>query len=330
MPKRGGPPTIHVVRMGREEMLQEALFKDDAEVQDWIRKVADDIGVDWTEQNPIADLWLPDGSRINAVGHGVSPFGSTATVVTIRKSPVTVKPVPMERMVELETLTDEIADFLVNAGVRGRLNMAFVGATDTGKTTFMRSCAKHIDARDHTAIVETSFELYLSHLTNCANFVEVHRSGEAIVDSALISRALLRQNFRRAIYGEIRGAEIVPAFDEMQSIAGGCMTSFHALDLHAFKHRVRTAFQDAGQSLRPDEVDETIRATFRVVVVLGKDREDKRRVLDVYEVHPEEGFRSLFTLDRQSLEHKRVQPVSRSLADAIVFAGGELREDMKP
>lgn len=329
-PVRGKPPRIFVVREGREDEWPEPLFMTDGELRDWVRKTSDNLDILWNEQNPVEDLWLDDGSRINAIGHGVNPFSREATAVTIRKSPVFVEPPTLERMVELGTLTDEMSDLLVESGIKGRLNLIFSGPTDSGKTTNMRVLAQKIDPRDHTAIVETSWEIYLPNLENCMNLVEVRKGGKVIVSSADLSRALLRHNLRRAIYGEIRGAEIQPAFDEMQSISGGCFTSFHAEDFPSLAERVVTCFAYAGRQLTLEEAKRTLFSTFRLVVFAAKCRDGQRRITEIAELHPEHGYRPIWTIDPETLTHHQAGKVSQEFVDRVTFAGGKVPEGVRP
>lgn len=330
-PQREGPPKIYIVRFGNEEPYPEALFPHSAVLQDWVRKTVDDLGVTWTEQNPISDFWMPDGSRVNAIGLGVSPFGNEHTAVTIRKSPIMVRPVPVEVMLDNGTLTEDMAQFIEFGVINGRRNMVVVGATDSGKSALLRSFGTFIDPHDHTAIVETSFELYLPHLQNAVNLVEVHKSGKTVVSAADIARALLRQNIRRALFGEIRSAEIVPAFTIMQSIAGGCHTTVHAEDRYVLAYRVQTAFGEAGRQISIAEAEQALRVTFQVVIFVGKDRTGQRRIMDIYELSPEqEDYRPLWTLDRSTFKHEAVGKVSRRFMDAVTFAGGDVPKVVQP
>ncbi len=323
-PVRGGAPRIFVVRHGREEPWPEAFFGTDREVHDWVRKTADSLGVTWNEQHPIVDLWLDDGSRINAVGFGVNPFSRDATIVTIRKSPAFVDPVPMSRMIELNSLNEEMSDLLIKAGIKGCRNMLFCGPTDSAKTSLLRACAQFIDPGDHVAVVETSWEVYLPHLPNAVNFVEVRRAGRDVVTSADIGKALLRQNFRRAVYGEIRYAEIQPAFDEMQSVGGGCLTTMHAWSTFSLIQRVITLFSYAGRALTVEEAQNTICGTFDLVVFMDKDKDKRRRVTEIYEAHERDGFRLLYELDVETDTYVRVNKVSPEFVKRVRFAGGEV------
>ena len=329
-PVREGAPRVFVVRHGQEEPWPSQIFSTDSEVHNWVRRVADTLGITWNEQHPIADLWLDDGSRINAVGFKVNPFSAKATIVTIRKSPAFVAPVPMERMVELNSLDQEMADLLVLAVVKGRRNALFCGPTDSAKTSMMRALAQFIDPADHVAVVETSWEVYLPHLPNAVNFVEVRNAGQDVVTAADIGKALLRQNFKRAIFGEVRGAEIQPAFDEMQSVAGGCFTTIHAWSIHSLIERVVTTFGYARRTVTAEEAKSIICTTFDIVVFMDKDKDKRRRVTAIYEAHESEGFRLLYELDIETDSYVRRNKLSPEFVKRVRFAGGEIPEGLMP
>jgi len=260
----------------------------------------------------------------------VNPFSHDATIVTIRKSPALVEPIPLARMVELETLTEEMADLLISSGIRGRRNILWAGPTDSGKTSLLRACAQEIDPRDHVAVVETSWEVYLPHLPNAVNFVEKHSAGRVIASSADIGKALLRQNFKRAVYGEIRFAEIQPAVDQMQSVAGGCLTTMHAWSPYTLNQRVVTCYGYAGRALSLEEARATVCGTFDLVVFSAKDKDGRRRITEIYETHEEQGYRPLYRLDVESGQHERVGKVSPDFMKAVHFAGGEVPMGLRP
>jgi pilus assembly protein CpaF len=60
------------------------------------------------------DSRLPDGSRVNIV---LSPIAMEGPIITIRKFPD--KPITIERLIELESISTEVASFLKQLVIAG-------------------------------------------------------------------------------------------------------------------------------------------------------------------------------------------------------------------
>ena len=83
------------------------------------------------EASPIVDTRLADGSRVNVV---LYPVALNGPVVTIRKFPK--EQITMDRLVELEALSEEVAGVLKKLVVSG-YNIFISGGTGSGKTTLL-------------------------------------------------------------------------------------------------------------------------------------------------------------------------------------------------
>jgi pilus assembly protein CpaF len=96
------------------------------------------------ESSPMVDARLPDGSRVNAI---IPPLAVDGPALTIRK--FAKDPFQVDDLVSFGTLTQEIAE-LLDACVRGRLNILVSGGTGTGKTTLLNVLSSFIpDRRAH-------------------------------------------------------------------------------------------------------------------------------------------------------------------------------------
>lgn len=136
-PTKDGP-RVFFSKRGRPWPAEKQYFKNNEEVLRYCQKICEDVGRPFTEDAPIVDAWLRDGSRIAVIGFKTSPLGVAAT---IRKSPVTRPPMPMDKLVEFGMLPRFVADMLVDLLVMGHANIGVFGRTDSGKTTFLRALA---------------------------------------------------------------------------------------------------------------------------------------------------------------------------------------------
>ncbi|RDV81237.1 ATPase, T2SS/T4P/T4SS family [Ammonifex thiophilus] len=298
-PSKDGRPKVYYGRHGRSHYAGDHYFKSNEEALRYCQRICEDAGRPFTENAPIVDAWLKDGSRLAAIGFKVSPLG---VAFTIRKSPVTRPPMPMERLVESGMLPEFVAGMLIDLLVHGHANVGVFGRTDSGKTTFLRALAMHIDPRERVFIAETSFELFLPHLGNCVNLVEVVYGDRTIVDMTQLCRVMNRSNPDRAIVGEIRSKEIIAASQMATSTSGGFWTTGHAGDVYQLRSRLWGMFMDGGVNLPREFLDEVIASMFHFVIFLDKEtvtEERRRTLMEVVEVVPGEGYRTIVRFDTE-------------------------------
>src|SRR5689334_13036135 len=98
-----------------------------------VRNIARRLGDDISEEKPILDSRLPDGSRVAAV---LPPCSLRGVTLTIRK--FNAKHFGIEDLIQIGTLTQELAEVLQHAVVN-RQNILISGGTGTGKTTLLNT-----------------------------------------------------------------------------------------------------------------------------------------------------------------------------------------------
>lgn len=330
-PSKDGPK-IFYSRHGRSWPAKRQYFKTNEDVLRYCQKICEDVGRPFTEEASIVDAWLPDGSRLAVIGFKASPLGVAAT---IRKSPLTRPPMPMEKLVEYDMLPRFAADFIVDLLIKGHANIGVFGRTDSGKTTFLRAMGNFIDPADRTFIAETSMEMYMPHLPNCINLTEVTYGCQTVVDMSQLCRTMNRNNPDRAIVGEIRSREIIAASQIASSTSGGFWTTGHAGDVNSLRTRLFGMFLDGGVQLPGDFLDEAIASMFHFLIFLDKEtmtRERKRTLMSIDEVTPE-GYRTIIRFDRDEFARtgKRrwiyENSVSSKRLSLLAFSGANVKPE---
>ena len=187
-----------------------------------VRNIARRLGDDISEENPILDSRLPDGSRVAAV---IPPCSVQGVTLTIRK--FNAKHFQLEDLVRIGTITQDLADVLKQAVV-GRQNILISGGTGTGKTTLLNILANFIPDHERILVIEDTAEIQIT-TPNLLRF-EARRKQEGL--PAVTIRDLLKASLRhrpdRILLGEIRGAE---AFDLLQLLNtghSGTISTVHA------------------------------------------------------------------------------------------------------
>ena len=77
------------IERGKIEATQ-AAFVDDAHLLRMIDKIVSQVGRRIDEASPMVDARLPDGSRVNAIIHPLSPGGPTLTIRKFARDPYTI------------------------------------------------------------------------------------------------------------------------------------------------------------------------------------------------------------------------------------------------
>ena len=187
-----------------------------------VKNIARRLGDDISEQKPILDSRLPDGSRVAVV---IPPCSIHGVTLTIRK--FNSRHFTMEDLVKHGSLDGTLAERLKKY-VEARQNILISGGTGTGKTTLLTALGKSISETDRILLIEDTSEIQLEK-PNLVRFeARQAHSGLAAVTIRDLLKAALRHRPDRIILGEIRGGE---AFDLLQLLNtghSGTLSTVHA------------------------------------------------------------------------------------------------------
>jgi pilus assembly protein CpaF len=187
-----------------------------------VRNIARLLGDDVSEEAPILDARLPDGSRVAAV---LPPCSLGGTTLTIRKFQARFW--TCDELVRVGMITDDLVD-LARDALASHDNILISGGTATGKTTLLNALATLLPESNRIVVIEDTAELQFTH----ANLVRFEARRAQPVLPAVTIRDLLRASLRhrpdRIIVGEVRGGE---AFDLLQTLNtghSGSLSTIHA------------------------------------------------------------------------------------------------------
>ncbi|HET6844815.1 MAG TPA: ATPase, T2SS/T4P/T4SS family, partial [Candidatus Angelobacter sp.] len=188
-----------------------------------VQNIARSLGDDISEQKPILDCRLPDGSRIAAV---LPPCSINGITLTIRK--FNTRSFTMDDLIRIGTITKELAEILQSA-ILDRQNILISGGTGTGKTTILNILTDFIPDERRLLVIEDTAEIHIRK-PNVVRWEARRRQAEHI--PAITIRDLLKASLRHrpdtTILGEIRGEE---AFDLLQALNtghSGSLSTIHA------------------------------------------------------------------------------------------------------
>jgi pilus assembly protein CpaF len=209
-----------------------------------VQNIARSLGDDISEEKPILDSRLPDGSRIAAVLPPCSIHGIT---LTIRK--FNTRSFKIEDLIRIGTITEEMAAYL-KAAISGRKNILISGGTGTGKTTLLNILADFIPDEDRLVVIEDTAEIHIRK-PNIVRFEARRQQGPRIPAVTIrdLLKASLRHRPERTILGEIRGEE---AFDLLQALNtghSGSLSTIHASSASQALSRLASCVLQSGIEL---------------------------------------------------------------------------------
>lgn len=217
-----GPDAVFVERGGLIEKT-DASFEDEAALRAAANNIAQFVGKTISEENPILDGRLDDGSRVCIVLHPLSAHG---TSINIRRFSNDAR--EPEFLVDVGSMTAEALEFTLLA-VKAHTNLVVSGGTGSGKTTMLNILATAIDERERILIIEDTRELQLPkpHVVQMeARAADSHGRGRITVRDLFI--ASLRMRPDRIIVGEVRGGEALDLVQAMTSGHRGSLATLHA------------------------------------------------------------------------------------------------------
>jgi pilus assembly protein CpaF len=185
------------------------------------QQIARKLGQNLSDQNPILNTRLPDGSRVAVVGPPASINGIT---MTIRKFNHWYS---SDELVASGSLPVCVRDAVVQMMLRKK-NGLISGGTGSGKTTLMKALLDHIPLHERLCIIEQPAELKVLH-PNTVRWEAVEEiPGQVAVTPSELVAAALRHRPDRIIMGEIRNECGYDLLQAMNTGHGGTLSTIHA------------------------------------------------------------------------------------------------------
>lgn len=247
------------------------------------------------ETNPIADVRLDDGSRVNIV---LPPVAINGPALTIRKFPKS--DFTMEKYISMETITDEAADFL-EILVKAGYNIFISGGTGSGKTTFLNVLSGFIPETERIITIEDSAELRIQGKDNIVRLEtrNANLEGKNEITMSDLIKSSLRMIPSRIIVGEVRGVEALDMMQAMNTGHDGSLSTGHANSAKDMISRLETLVLTA-KDFPLQAIRRQIASALDIIVHLGRLRDRTRRVMEISEILYSDGdivLNPLYTYD---------------------------------
>ncbi|MDQ3640611.1 MAG: CpaF family protein [Actinomycetota bacterium] len=261
-----------------------ATFTDDQQYRHVIEKIVAGVGRRIDESSPMVDARLPDGSRVNAI---LPPLAIHGAILTIRK--FAADPYTVKDLINFGTFTLDLS-VVMEACVRGKLNVLVSGGTGTGKTTNLNVLSSFIPEGERVITIEDAAELQLqqSHVLSLESRPP-NAEGAGEVRIRDLVRNALRMRPDRIIVGEVRGAEALDMLSAMNTGHEGSMTTVHSNGPRDALSRLETMTLMAGYELPIKAIREQINSALNLIMHLDRMPDGRRVVTSVTELQGMEG-----------------------------------------
>ncbi|MFN2641940.1 MAG: CpaF family protein [Actinomycetota bacterium] len=290
-----GHQTVYVEREGKI-FRTEARFLDDSHLRRTIDKIVGQVGRRIDEAQPYVDARLPDGSRVNAA---IPPVAIDGPVLTVRK--FARDPYQAEDLISFGTMSSKVAR-LLEACVRGRINVLVSGGTGAGKTTTLNVLSTFIPDNERVITIEDSAELRLNkpHVVRL-EYRPPNIEGRGEVAIRDLVRNALRMRPDRIVVGEVRSGEALDMLQAMNTGHDGSITTVHANSPRDVLARLETMVLMAGMDLPVRAIREQVASAIQLIVHQARLKDGTRRLTHVTEVLGMEGdiitLQDLFVYD---------------------------------
>ncbi len=271
---------IYIERHGRLEHTKARFASEDA-LLSAVHNIAQWVGREITDERPVLDARLPDGSRVHAI---IPPSARRGTYLTIRK--FTREALTLDDFVRFGSLSEAAREFLELCVVL-RKNIIISGGTGTGKTSLLGAMSRSIPEQERIVVIEDTSELRLIQ-RHCL-YLEA-RPADARGRGGLSVRQLFIQSLRmrpdRVIVGEVRAGEALDMIQSLISGHSGSMSTVHANTARDALVRLETLCLMSDVEVPVYVARAQVASAIHLIVQLARFSEDgSRKVTRITEVH---------------------------------------------
>ena len=273
-----GSGQTFVERDGKLE-LTDIQLRGEGHVRNIADRICSHVGRHVDTASPLVDTRLADGSRVNII---IPPLSLKGTAISIRK--FGVKPFTMDSLIELGTLSPQMAVFL-KAAAASKLNIIISGGTGSGKTSLLNVLSQSIPDDERIITIEDSAELNLQQphvLPLEARPRNLEGLGQITIRDLVINALRMRPD--RIIVGEVRGGEVMDMLQAMNTGHEGSMGTVHANGPKQSLTRLENMASLSGYNYQSSVLRRQLVEALDIIVQIARMSDGKRRITSIVEV----------------------------------------------
>ncbi|MBB5064901.1 CpaF family protein [Granulicella mallensis] len=250
-------------------------------------QIARKLGQNLSDQNPVLNTRLPDGSRVAVVGPPASINGITMTIRKFNHWYTS------DQLIASGSLPVSVRDFVIQMMLEKK-NGIISGGTGSGKTTLMKALLDHIPQQERLIVIEQPAELKVAH-SNAVRWEAVEAiPGQVAITPSQLLAAALRHRPDRIIMGEIRDECGYDLLQAMNTGHGGTLSTIHAKSAWDALNRLSDLALSARPNLNHAFVRSETAEAIDFVLYCERDHTGRRRVRELIAVtgyaHSEQSF----------------------------------------
>jgi pilus assembly protein CpaF len=229
---------------------------------------------------------------------------------------------------------------LLQAMVKGRLNILISGGTGAGKTTLLNVLSGYIPETERVVTIEDAAELQLKqdHVVRLETRPPNIEGKGAVRQRQLVINSL-RMRPDRIVVGEVRGEEALDMLQAMNTGHDGSLTTVHANSPRDALARVETMVSMANLNIPDRAVRQQLASAINAVVQIARMSDGTRKVISISELTGMEGdvvsMQEIFVFDRRGLSETgavrgafRATGIRPKFTDRLTAAGYRLRTSL--
>jgi pilus assembly protein CpaF len=274
------PDEIFIEKQGRL-IRTDAHFADAQALLSAVNNVLQYTGKRISDDQPLVDSRLPDGSRVHVI---LPPLSRGGLCMTIRKfAKITFD---ADNLTQLGTWTNEAMHYL-RIAVLAEKNLLVAGGTSSGKTCLLNVLSGFIPDGQRVVTIEDSAELELqqSHLLSL-EARPADRWGKGEITIRDLFRSSLRLRPDRIVIGEVRGGEALDMIQAMTSGHAGSMSTLHANTALDAMHRLETMAMMSKVLLPLPALRSQVASAIDLVVLMSRLNDGRRIITEISEILP--------------------------------------------
>ena len=253
------------------------------------QQIARKLGQNLSDQNPILNTRLPDGSRVAVVGPPASVNGITMTIRKFNRWYTS------DELIAAGSLPEQVRDTVVRL-VGDRKNGIISGGTGSGKTTLMKALLDHVPLHERLIVIEQPAELKVAH-ANAIRWEAIEAiPGQVAITPSQLLAAALRHRPDRIIMGEIRDECGYDLLQAMNTGHGGTLSTIHAKSAWDALNRLSDLALSARPNLNHAFVRSETAEAIDFVLYCERDHTGRRRVRELISVtgyaHADQSFQT--------------------------------------
>ena len=320
---------VYIERAGRL-CKTELKFRDEPHLLQIIDRIVSRVGRRVDESSPMVDARLPDGSRVNAIIPPLAVDGACVSIRRFGRDPLTDRD-----LLAIGSITPEML-ILLQAVVKGKLNVLISGGTGAGKTTLLNVLSGYIPNTERIVTIEDAAELQLKqeHVVRLETRPPNIEGKGAVRQRQLVINSL-RMRPDRIIVGEVRGEEAVDMLQAMNTGHEGSLTTIHANTPRDALARIETMVAMAQLNIPDRAIRQQVASAIHVIVQAARLPDGTRKIVSVSELTGMEGetitMQDIFVFERQGLSPKgevlgamRPTGIRPKFVDKLIAAGFRL------